>query len=1382
MKKTNIKRVSAKGSKVFRTRLMAIAVSSCFSGAAYSLGVNPTVVAGSATVSQNGNVMTVTNSNGTIINWGALSVLGGEKLIFDQAANSSVLNRVIGMNVNGKWVIDPTVIAGTISSKGSVWIINSAGIMAKQGSVIDVGHLVASTLDINNANFLAGKLQFNATPGAGAVTVEKGASISTSTGGSVYLIGSNVSNSGLISTPEGETILAAGQSVSLVDTGTPGVKVEITGNEGNVTNLGTILAEAGRIGLAGALVRNSGALNASSVVKEGGRIFLKASRDAYVDGDGRIVTTGTKGGRVEVLGNRVAVMDHASIDASGTNGGGTVLVGGDYQGKNAAVQNSSATYFGKEAVIKADATGNGNGGKVIVWADQATRAEGTISARGGALGGNGGLVEVSGKQHLDFNAHVDVRAPHGTTGRLVLDPDNVEIVSGTIDTSTSDVNGAPWAFVMDVGNNPSQIGWGNITSQLGSANVYVMGNNLTISNGVTYASTNGLNLLAAGSIYATNVNVTNTSSGAINFYAGWDSTVVPSTSSSIPVMQAACGSCDIIIQGSTIRTAGSMNWKALGKIEISGGSAVNQSSLVQAGSQTFTAGMISVYGGALDGTSATLESLGNQSLTANHIGVYGGGTGGASNAFGLIRAHGAQQLTLTGSGAALELIGGGYSGYASSNNSARIEQTSATGSQTITFDSTGGSITLTGGNDNGGVGAGNNGAKIDGGMGTQTIGNSSFRPDIAVYGGDSGGTWDRGNEASIGLQDGNAGTQTVYAGNIDIVGGNADYGGAGFSGAHQRFYLSGDLNMTGGASTQLDSDNIPGSMAYIGNKYGGDIQLNVGGAVTLQGGTGSPVMIGSLYNSANVTISSGVGRNVTISTDGAGVLIGSRQELASGANDLFSPDVMLGSNTRILSGGNVSITSGGNVGLGYVKAALGAGYGATIEANYSILDNNGTGLNVEADSITLRSGWGGTISADTKATNTLSADVGVACEVCTAPSGGISIRNWSTSPSAVYLTDRSLSGNISFFNQASLTGSGSVHASADNGDLLISTAGSLDLGVLAPGSVNANSVILAAGSNITGSASYSAVDASNVAADLTLVAGGNIALSGSTVTGSQVNLVAGNSVALTNSSVQATSSDLNVIAPTISLDNSKLLAYGNLNMVANNIVAQNQSVLAAGVAGQAASAWAVSNPYGDVTMTVTGDIVLNNGVMVESGNDTILNLQGPTSTLYLNKTAGLNASKIISDIATGVPATTHLNFLLNTGGGVVIDGANTATTTAGGSGFYVLNSSTPATEGKGLSVMYLGAATTGDAGDASKSTTTTLTKTTTDSNLTDETSSNTTLILKPIAPTGGNGATTGGDEGTFGGEDKEGSKSNGSESNDKKEQSNGKSTSQNKCS
>jgi len=301
-------------------RLGLVAVAACFCVApVLSNPVNPVVVNGTASFNQVGNVLTVTNSNGAIINWDKFSIQAGETTHFRQAsASSSVLNRVLN---------DPTAIYGTLSSNGKVWLVNPAGIMVGPGGRVDVAGFVASTLNVTNADFLAARHLF-VNDGNARNVINQG-EIRTPAGGSVYLIGSNAANEGIISTPGGETILAAGATVSLVDSATPGVKVDITGAEGNVTNLGNITAEAGRIGIAGVIVRNSGILNASSVVSDGGRIFLTASQDATVDGNGRIVATGTGGSLEIVVGNVLSVVDYASIDVSGTNGGTLLLASGN---------------------------------------------------------------------------------------------------------------------------------------------------------------------------------------------------------------------------------------------------------------------------------------------------------------------------------------------------------------------------------------------------------------------------------------------------------------------------------------------------------------------------------------------------------------------------------------------------------------------------------------------------------------------------------------------------------------------------------------------------------------------------------------------------------------------------------------------------------------------------------------------------------------------------------------------------------------------------------------------------------------------------------------------------------------------------------------------
>src|SRR6185436_7053624 len=102
----------------------------------------------------------------------------------------------------------------------------------------------------------------------------------------------------------------------------------------------------------------------------------------------------------------------ATVTASGDAGGGTILIGGNFHGGGPEA-NASQVIVGKNTFINADAITTGNGGNVAVWSDDTTTFFGNISARGGAQSGDGGFVEVSGKQTLVYRGLTDTRAPHG---------------------------------------------------------------------------------------------------------------------------------------------------------------------------------------------------------------------------------------------------------------------------------------------------------------------------------------------------------------------------------------------------------------------------------------------------------------------------------------------------------------------------------------------------------------------------------------------------------------------------------------------------------------------------------------------------------------------------------------------------------------------------------------------------------------------------------------------------------------------------------------------------------------------------------------------------------------------------------------------------------
>lgn len=145
------------------------------------------------------------------------------------------------------------------------------------------------------------------------------------------------------------------------------------------------------------------------------------------------------GGNIEILGTLINVNNNSQIDVSAPTKAGTILIGGDYRGQG-NIPIANRVYIGENVSILANAeSAIGNGGKVIVWADEVTGFYGEIQARGGFNSGNGGFVEVSGKEYLIFSGFVDVNATNGTNGTILLDPRNITISTAPNTPSTPSI-------------------------------------------------------------------------------------------------------------------------------------------------------------------------------------------------------------------------------------------------------------------------------------------------------------------------------------------------------------------------------------------------------------------------------------------------------------------------------------------------------------------------------------------------------------------------------------------------------------------------------------------------------------------------------------------------------------------------------------------------------------------------------------------------------------------------------------------------------------------------------------------------------------------------------------------------------------------------------
>lgn len=392
------------------------------------------VIHGGATLSQQGSHLTVTTANGpgsnhSAIDWQSFSVPAGSVTRFIQPSTTSLsINRVVGGT--------QSLIDGTLSSNGKLVLVNPAGIAFGVGSVVDTAGFTASTLSMSDQDALSGVLRFSNGGSAQGITGE-GRILARE--GDVFLIAPTVQvkEGAVIQASSGVTVLAAGQTVQITGRGLEGIVMEVQAPSDEAVNLGKL--EAGAVGIFAGTLRHSGEIRAVAASSEGGRVVLKAVGDATVDGT-VMATQGTRGGQIDVFGTRVAVQGAAVLDASGEQGGGTIRVGGDYQGGNPDVPNATFTFFGSQARIAADALDNGDGGRIILWADGSTRSYGHISVRGGEQGGNGGFVEVSGKQALDMTSQVDASAPQGMRGTLLIDPKNLQIATGSSSIELADAS------------------------------------------------------------------------------------------------------------------------------------------------------------------------------------------------------------------------------------------------------------------------------------------------------------------------------------------------------------------------------------------------------------------------------------------------------------------------------------------------------------------------------------------------------------------------------------------------------------------------------------------------------------------------------------------------------------------------------------------------------------------------------------------------------------------------------------------------------------------------------------------------------------------------------------------------------------------------------
>jgi filamentous hemagglutinin family protein len=401
------------------------------------------VVGGAATFDRPSEGMLNINqsTDRVVIDWDSFNIGGKATTEFFQPNSGSLaVNRVMSRGS------DPTQILGTLKANGQVMVLDRNGVLFGTNAKIDVGGIVASTGDVDNAAVMNGDRKLTLGNFGDGAVVNNG-SISVSGAGLAAFVAPSVVNNGVIIAKLGKVALAAGGETAtvdlygdgLVELSLPGAKGKaLAENAGTIEGASVAMTASAAKDVVDTVINMRGVIKATNVSEQGGKIVLGGGSSGQVSVTGTLNASGTKGGSVSVTGHDIAVGQNALLSADGSEG---------------------------------------DGGSVRLYADNYALFEGRISARGGAIAGNGGFVETSAVNTIDLYGDVDASAANGTSGLWLIDPRDL-----IIDNSDSHVNiadpgagsaGDPYA-PNNTGTGPSHLAVTHLNTALNAGtDVYV---------------------------------------------------------------------------------------------------------------------------------------------------------------------------------------------------------------------------------------------------------------------------------------------------------------------------------------------------------------------------------------------------------------------------------------------------------------------------------------------------------------------------------------------------------------------------------------------------------------------------------------------------------------------------------------------------------------------------------------------------------------------------------------------------------------------------------------------------------------------------------------------------------------------------------------------
>jgi filamentous hemagglutinin family protein len=526
------------------------------------------VVSGGASFSVSDNTMQVATSDKVIINYDSFNISDSEAVRFIQpCASSCALNRVISSI--------PSDILGSLSANGRIFLVNPNGIFFGPNARIDTGSFLASTLDISNEDFLSENYNFFLRDGIASSIVNKG-EIRVSDGEFVALISPNIANEGLIQARLGKVALISGENVSLDFTGDGLINFAVEQNikDAIIKNKGIISSDGGEVLISvnaakqaiEEVINNEGIIQARSLVNNKGCIRLIGSGGGIVANRGTVDASAAEanasGGRVIIEGSKVGQFGQIRADAVDGNGGNINLYADD------------VVALSPDSLTTANAGFNGDGGEVIIFSPKTALfwSDARIEARGGKLCGDGGFIEVSGKEHVEIYGLVDIGAPAGEAGLFLTDPNNISIQSaaGEVNiTGATPFQSTDDSAILSISTLLAALGGGDVVVQTMTAGANIEDGNITLGNILNY---NGIGAARTLTLQAhNNINISN---DIVDAVPGGESLSLVLTADSDTSSAGDVNINDVVNTGGGTFTANGVGFDNTGGTITTGGGAV----------------------------------------------------------------------------------------------------------------------------------------------------------------------------------------------------------------------------------------------------------------------------------------------------------------------------------------------------------------------------------------------------------------------------------------------------------------------------------------------------------------------------------------------------------------------------------------------------------------------------------------------------------------------------------------------------------------------------------------------------------------------------------------------------------------------------------------